>query len=61
MSSSYRTIKLWVASASAGLPMVCPFAIGKAWGLAAPTRRHEILNRNPPHGITQDGRASFQA
>ena len=27
----------WVAAASASLPMVCPFAIGKAFGLAAAT------------------------
>jgi hypothetical protein len=28
----------WVAAASASLPLVCPFAIGKAFGLAAATR-----------------------
>jgi hypothetical protein len=37
----------WVASASESLPMVCPFAIGKAFGLAAATRRHTILSRDP--------------
>jgi len=30
-------MRLWVAAASASLPMVCPFAIGKAFGLAAAT------------------------
>jgi hypothetical protein len=29
----------WVAAASTSLPMVCPFAIGKAFDLAAAIRR----------------------
>jgi len=33
-------------SAKRSLPMVCPFAIGKTFGLAAATRRYETPNRN---------------
>ena len=32
-------------SGKRSLPMVCPIAIGKAFGLAAATRRYEIPNR----------------
>jgi len=32
-----RVRTLWVAAASGRLPMVLPFAIGKAFGLAAAT------------------------
>jgi hypothetical protein len=33
-----RIVEFRVAAASASLPMVCPFAIGKPFGLAAATR-----------------------
>jgi hypothetical protein len=39
-------VQLWVAAASASLPMVCPFAIGKAFGLADATQRQGTLNHN---------------
>jgi hypothetical protein len=37
-----------VAAASASLPMVCPFAIGKAFGLGAATRfdRHSSVGHS---------------
>jgi hypothetical protein len=35
-----------VAAASASLPMVWSFAIGKAFGLTAATREYETLNRD---------------
>ena len=43
------TTRLWHSEheamvAAASLPMVCPFAIGKAFGLAAATRREHLLS-----------------
>jgi hypothetical protein len=35
-----------VAAASASLPLVCPSAIGKAFGLAAATRFRSLRQRN---------------
>ena len=48
-----------VAAASASLPMVCPFAIGKAFGLAAATRFNRHFFVPHPGGGAGRGNLGF--